>query len=85
MKYLLIIILPIILISSQRPEFKWVNGLTFWGGLPFSGTRVKMNGGTKKVIQFKNGLRHGKEFHYYPSGKLKKDLTYEEGKVQGIH
>lgn len=67
------------------PHFQTVNGHLFLGDKPFSGERVSYNGSTKKVINYQNGLKHGKARFFFPSGLLKKDMLYEKGKPIGIH
>lgn len=53
---------------------------------PFTGIATSYyEGGEKKAeIQFRDGLRHGKETGWYPNGKLRHIVRYRKGEPQGL-
>jgi hypothetical protein len=51
---------------------------------PFTGTALDSyaDGAVKAEIQYRNGLRHGKDIGWYPNGELKHVVRYKKGEPQ---
>ncbi len=54
--------------------------------VPFSGTAIRRyaSGVTELEVQYRNGLRHGKETAWYSSGALKHVVRYRRGEPQSL-
>ena len=69
--------------SLQKIEELWyVSGETE----PFSGTATSRyeDGVLKSEIQYRDGLRHGKDKAWYPGGELKYVVRYKKGEIQSL-
>lgn len=78
-------LLFLFLLSCTRDHYEISEGKLLKNGVLFSGTREFYNGKIKRVIDYKNGLKSGKEFHFYPSGKIYKKYFYHNGMPTGKH
>ena len=71
------------LASLQKTNDRWfVAGETE----PFSGTAMSHydDGSAKAKIQYRDGLRHGKDTSWYPNGELRYVVRYKKGEIQSL-
>lgn len=74
-----------ILFSCAKNEFHFRGIKLYHGNELFTGTRSFNNGATKKIIEYKEGLKHGKEQNFYSSGQLMREGFYNNGEPTGKH
>lgn len=69
-------------------QLKSVNGVRYIeeSGNPFSGRAVDYydTGGKRLQVEFRNGVKHGKETAWYEDGQIKYMVRYNQGKPQGM-
>ena len=74
--------------SVEQTVLQLVEGRWFVEGElePFSGIALGRyaDGVAKVEIQYRNGVRHGKETGWYPSGELKHVVRYKRGELQSL-
>ena len=74
--------------SVELSVLQWVEGRWFVEGEPepFSGTALSKyaDGAAKAEIQYRNGVRHGKETGWHPNGELKHVVRYKKGEPQNL-
>lgn len=80
---ILILFFSFCLIGCKKDLFLSKDGLLYLGDSPYSGSYTKKSGKYKKNISYENGLKHGVEIHYYPTGEVFKKINYKVGKLEG--
>ena len=74
---------------SFNDDIEYKDGLVYEinKSKPFSGIAVMYRDDDSIMVEFnyKNGLRHGKSYHYHKEGQLKLTSLYKNGKAEGVH
>ena len=61
-------------------------GITYLGQFPFSGRGYEVyDDGSRKVIHYFKGKKHGKDIAWYPNGQVKNTGSLKKGKKVGRH
>ena len=76
---------PLTLYSSNEIILK--NGIYVYQDKPFTGTlhEASKPSQLKRITQFRDGKKHGKQIKYYPNGSIYSIRDYTEGEKSGTH